>query len=130
VRHFGVDHFQRQEWAEVRQFEAGVWVADGRGGYLLDIIDSVVASGFDEALAVSTSMHDLLVVSTPVSDGPMDVLAVRAPTSLRPPEEDSVLIEYMALSGRNTSIGRPQTEAVPLFWRFVKEEFGIAPTPS
>ena len=127
---FGLAEFHPRDWNEVRAFEQSVWGDEGRGGYLTEIIDSVIASGFAQVLAVTTSMHDLLVVPTPVPDGPMDVLAIRAPTSLRPPDRDCVLIEHMTVSGRNTSIERPESEAVGLFWRFVKEEFGIAPDRS
>ena len=71
-------------------------------------------------------MHDLVIVPHPVPEPPIYVLIVRAPGSLHPPKQGSVLIEYLAASGQNTSIERPTTEAVGLFWRFVQEKFGVS----
>lgn len=112
-------------WIEVKEFEAQVWKDHPEGQYLLDIIDSVLASGVQDQLAVQTSMHDLMVVSQPVPDTPTDVLFVRAPGSLKAPKRDHVIIEYVAASGRNTISERPTADAVRLFWRFVEEKFGI-----
>ena len=117
--------FVEQSWADVSLFEREVWGNDSGGRYLLDIIDSVLVSGVADELAVTTSMHDLLIVGRPVPDPPMDVLFVRAPGSLRAPTLGHVLIEYKANSGRNTVIERPVEEAVRLFWRFVEEKFGV-----
>jgi len=113
-------------WAEVRGFEAAVFQEHTEGKYLLAIIDSIIASGVSDQLAVTTSMHDLVIAPHPVPEPPIDVLIVRAPGSLHPPEQGSVLIEYLAVSGRNTSIERPTTEAMGLFWRFVQEKFGVS----
>ena len=122
--------FVEQSWADVGLFERGVWGKDSRGRYLLDIIDSVLVSGVADELAVTTSMHDLVIVGRPVPDPPMDVLLVRAPGSLREPTTGHVLIEYRANSGRDTVIERPVDEAVRLFWRFVEEKFGVRATGS
>ena len=119
--------FVEQSWADVREFEASVWSGKAAGQYLLAIIDSVLASGRAGDLAVITSMHDLVIVNRPVPDPPMDVLIVRAPGSLEPPEDGCVRIDYVAVSGRNTTLERPSAEAVALFWRFVEEKFGITP---
>jgi hypothetical protein len=91
------------------------------------IVDSVMASGMTENLAACTSMHDRLVVPTPVSDPPYDYVAVRAPSSLRTPHDGCVLIEHLSVTGRDDVIERPVADAVPLFWRFMIEKFGIAP---
>jgi hypothetical protein len=96
----------------------------------LDIIDSVLVSGVADELAVTTSMHDLLIVGRPVPDPPMDVLFVRAPGSSRAPTIGQVVIEYKANSGRNTIIERPVEQAVRLFWQFVEEKFGVNATGS
>jgi hypothetical protein len=117
--------FKEQSWADVSLFEREVWGNDSRGRYLLDIIDSVLVSGVCDQLAVTTSMHDLLIVGRPVPDPPMDVLLVRAPDSVRATTIGHVLIEYKANSGRDTVIERPVEEAVRLFWRFVDEKFGV-----
>jgi hypothetical protein len=115
-------------WAEVRDFEAAVFQDRAEGQYLLAIIDSVMASSVSDQLAVTTSMHDLVIAPHPVPDPPMDVLIVRAPGSLHPPKQGSVLIEYLAVSELNTSIERPTTDAVGLFWRFLQEKFEVAPS--
>jgi hypothetical protein len=38
-----------------------------------------------------------------------------------------VLIEHLSITGRNDRIERPVAEAVPLFWRFLVEKFGVDP---
>jgi hypothetical protein len=120
--------FKERPWAEVSLFEREVWSNDSRGRYLLDIIDSVLVSGVADDLAVTTSMHDLLIVGRPVPDPPMDVLFIRAPGSSRAPTIGHVLIEYKANSGRNTIIERPVEQAVRLFWQLVEEKFGVTAT--
>ena len=120
--------FHERSWADVREFEgllrSGI-VPEGQ--YLLAIIDSVTGSGVSEQLAVTTTMHDLVVVPRPIPEPPMDVLIVRAPGSLHAPKKGFVLIQYMAVSGRHTSIDRPVDDGVKLFWRFVQEELGVIP---
>lgn len=94
--------------------------------HVADIANSVVDLGASKLLAGTTSMHDLLVASLPLGDSP-DVIAVRAPSSLRHPRDGHVLIEHLAHNGHNDRIERPTTEAVALFWRFVSEKYGIRP---
>ena len=36
-----------------------------------------------------------------------------------------VLVEHLPDTGRNDRIERPLGDAVPLFWRFVQEKFGV-----
>ena len=117
--------FLERSWSDVRDFEAEVLAGHERGQYLLAIIDSVLCSRAADLLAVSTSMHDLVVVTRPLPDPPMDVIIVRAPASLFEPANGFVRIDFVTVSGRNTRIDRPEAEAVRLFWRFVDEEFGI-----
>lgn len=62
--------------------------------YPLQIVDSVLTHGADEVLAVVTSMHDLLIAPLPVGDPPLDVVAVRAPGSLRSHDPGTVLIKH------------------------------------
>jgi hypothetical protein len=121
----GWRQFNERSWSDVADFERKIWADRPEGRYLLDIINSVLNSGAMDALAVTTSMHDLVVVGRPVPEPPMDVLLVRAPSSIKPPRPGYVLVQYMANSGRNTVSERPATEAVRLFWRFVDEKFGI-----
>ncbi len=96
-------------------------------GYLVEVVASVIETESTEVLAGLTSMHDIIVTSTPIPDAPLDVVAVRAPGFLQPPETGQVLVEHLAVSGHNDRIQRPATEAVPLFWRFIIEKFGIQP---
>jgi hypothetical protein len=97
--------------------------------HMAAIADSVQASGAAGLLAATTSMHDLLPVPVPVPDPPCDLIAVRAPGSLRDPLPGHVLIEHLSCTGRNDRIERPDTEAVALFWRFVITKYGIHPNP-
>jgi hypothetical protein len=120
--------FKERSWSDIADFERKTWGDHPEGRYLLDIVDSVLNSGVMDTLAVTTSMHDLVVVGRPVPEPPMDVLIVRAPSSLKPPRPGHVLVQYLANSGRNTVSERPTTEAVRLFWRFVEEKFGIKAT--
>ena len=100
---------------------------DSRLDYLVEIIDSVIASGLTESLTATTSMNDLIVAALPLMDPPFDVIAVRAPGSLREPPNGEVLIEHLTPTGHDDRITRPVADAVPLFWRFVIEKFGLHP---
>jgi hypothetical protein len=92
-----------------------------------EIVKSVLASGQTNALAASTSMHDLIVVPTPIPEPPYGVVAVRAPGSLREPAAGLVRIEHLSVTGHDDVIDRPVADAVPLFWRFMIEKYGIEP---
>ncbi|GFJ77347.1 hypothetical protein Phou_015270 [Phytohabitans houttuyneae] len=71
------------------------------------------------------SMHDLAVTTTPVPDaGPIDVIWVR-PQPSEDPDSQDVLIEHRAPTSWDDRIVRPAPEAVSLFWRFVREKWGI-----
>ena len=117
--------FRERSWTELLNLHAPIWAKASEGQYLVEIIESVIASGRSDDLPVTSSMLDLVVVGRPVPEPPMDVLVVRAPGSLHPPTRGCVLIEYEAVSGINTRIERPATDAVPVFWRFVAEKFGV-----
>lgn len=101
--------------------------ADDRFAYLVEIIDSVMARGLADSLAATTSMHDLIVAALPLMDPPFDVIAVRALGSIRSAPDGEVLIEHLTPTGRDERITRPAIEAVPLFWRFAIEKFGVRP---
>lgn len=118
--------FREDEWLDARQFLSEVnWRAD-EGHYLFAIIDSVLEHRADEMLALTTSVHDLVVALKPIDDPPLDVILVAAPGSIRIHTDDSVRIDYIAVNGENTKIIRPADEAVPLFWRFLRTEFGLS----
>ncbi|SEE93763.1 hypothetical protein [Jiangella alba] len=120
--------FVARDWREIEQFlDESVGSTPGFG-HLTDIVRSVIASGRSEALAGCTSMHDILVVPRPVPEPPYGVVVVRAPSSLRrAPRAGNVVIEEQSVTGHDDIVERPAAEAVPLFWRFMIEKFGIAP---
>jgi hypothetical protein len=119
--------FEERPWDGIRTFLAGMALQYSNFRYLVDIADSVTATGSEMRLAGCTSMHDLIVVPRPIGDPPFDAVVVRAPGSIHPPADRHVLIEHLACTGRNERIERPAAEAVPLFWRFMIEKFGIEP---
>ena len=121
--------FRERSWTEVRQFLSEVDWKDDRGSYLFAIIDSVLEHGADGTLALTTSMHDLVVAARPVGKPPCDVVLVAAPGSLRGHPDGTVRIDYIAVNGSNTEIVRPEAEAVALFWKFLSVEFGIDRRP-
>lgn len=91
------------------------------------IVHSVIESRTTYLLAAFSSMHDLMVTATPIPEPPVDLVAVRAPGSLRAPRQGHVLIEHLAVTGRNDRVERPVADAAPLFWRFMIEKFGVHP---
>ena len=70
-------------------------------------------------------MHDLIVVPRPAGSEVSELIAVRAPSSRWHVPAGQVRVEHLSSTGRNDSIERPSAEAVPLFWRFVLEKYGI-----
>ena len=93
---------------------------------MVDIVQSVIDAGATDSLAATTSMHDLVVVPTPIPQPPYGVVIVRAPGSLAHPPIGSVIIEHRSGVGRDDKIERPVDQAVPLFWRFMIEKFGLS----
>jgi hypothetical protein len=92
------------------------------------IVQSVLDSDATDRLAAYTSMHDLIVIGLPIPEPPYGVVAVRAPGSLHPPRDGHVLIEEMSVTGHDDNIERSVAEAVPLFWRFMIEKYGVPPS--
>lgn len=128
MRGFGWRYaFVESDWATTRDWLAAIEWADGEGAYLTEIIDSVIEHGANDVLALTTSMHDLVIAPKPADDPPLDVVVVRAPSSMRTHPTGTVVIEHLAVSGKNTSSERPAAEALPLFWRYIETEFGIKP---
>jgi hypothetical protein len=72
-------------------------------------------------------MYDIMVVATPTPQTPFDLVAVRSPGSAHPSHSGLVLIEHLTVTGNNDRIERPTGEAVPLFWRFMIEKYGVSP---
>ena len=126
MRSLGWNHtFVSIPWPDLRQRYEELTSRHAPFCPLLDIVSSIETAGCADQIAGTTSMHDLLVVTEPVPEPPMDVLIVRAPSSLHPPTAGLVRIEHTTISGRTDRIERPPEEAVALFWRFVLEKFSI-----
>lgn len=120
--------FQQEPWADIAAFLGGIAARNPPFQHMADIVNSVIDSQSTDLLAAFTSMHDLMVVATPVPEAPVDLIAVRAPGSLHPASRDGlVLIEHLTVTGNNDRIERPVAEAVPLFWRFMIEKYGVHP---
>lgn len=94
------------------------------------IVTSVLPSGRNWDLLFATSMWDLIVTSSPISEPPVDVVAVRGAMGLAHVREDRIVVEHIPLVGGADRIERPADEAVPLFWRFMIEKYGMAPQRS
>lgn len=122
--------FHTRNWSVIHRFMDEIATAHPEFRHMEAIARSVLESEAADRLAAHTTMHDLIVVGTPVPDPPYGVVAVRSPSSLRPPSAGLVLIEHMSVTGHNDEIERPVTEAVPLFWRFMIEKYGVAPRRS
>jgi hypothetical protein len=100
------DRFDAVPWAEIATWFHELAAEHAEFRPTTDIVDSVLARGGDRHLVALTSMHDLVVTSRPVpEDRPIEVVVVvRSPSS-----------------------GDVDAEAVPLFWRFVREKLGVEP---
>lgn len=114
-------------WAEMSAFLDAVADVNPTHRHLAAIAASVRAGGQETNLAGLTSMHDLIVRSRPLSDPPVDVVAVRSPSSLVHVPAGMVVIEHLSTTGHDDRIMRPVDEAVPLFWRFMAEKFDLLP---
>jgi hypothetical protein len=114
----------QRDYSEVRDWIASVFAGGQAGHYLLEILDDAIAVGLDSVVGLGTSMHDLVFSPLPASS-PMDVVVVRAPGSLRAPRQGNVRIEFVTASGHAKAIERPSSDGVALFWRFMREEFGV-----
>lgn len=119
--------FRPQPWEELDREFASVAAAHPDFGHSSAIVKSVREVGAEQDLAAFTSMHDLMVRSTPLPEPPYDLVAVHAPNSIAKVPPGTVLIEHLSVTGRNDRIERPVADAVPLFWRFMIEKFGIEP---
>lgn len=95
-----------------------------RESAVTEVIRSVVQSPARADLRYTTSMWELIVAPTPGEPTPVD--AVRVST----PKYPNVLISHLLLVGDADEIERPAEQAVPLFWRFMKEKYGIEGRPT
>ncbi|WP_086824268.1 hypothetical protein [Allokutzneria sp. NRRL B-24872] len=99
--------------------------------YVRDIVASVLDSGVADRLGVTTSMHDLVVVSLEAANGFYETIKVHAPGPLTQVEPGCFVLTFFGRKkrkhGREMIEQHPVAEAVPAFWRMVEEKFGIAP---
>ena len=94
---------------------------------LADIAASVLACGGERQLAGLMSMHDLVVAARPLPEHPPVPVVVVRSSSSGYVGADGVFIEHRSVTGHDDGIFRPGSEAVPLFWRFMIEKFGVEP---
>jgi hypothetical protein len=120
--------FRADHWTDIADFLGGMTARHPRYGYMTAIVDSVITSNSTSLLAGCTSMHDLVVVPVPIPEPHYSMIRVRAPGSLRgTPPPGTVVIEHRSPTGDQEQIHGPTVDAVPLFWRFVREKYGIEP---
>ena len=58
--------FQQEPWADIAAFLGGIAARNPPFQHMADIVNSVIDSQSTDLLAAFTSMHDLMVVATPV----------------------------------------------------------------
>ena len=68
--------FRQREWPDIADFLGGMAATHPNLQHMSEIVSSVIDSGSTDLLAGCTSMHDLIVVATPIPDPPYDVVAV------------------------------------------------------
>jgi hypothetical protein len=118
--------FPVRPWADIIGFYEGL-VADGATFVrpVLLIAQSVVAEGAADELVGHTSMQDLVVTSAPVAYRTDSVRVSLLPDLSR--VRISHHSPFLGHLGLGDSIERDVDDAVPLFWRFCIEKFGVHP---
>ena len=121
------DRFDEVPWREIATRFDALAAEHPEFGPVAEIVASVRACGGEPHLAALTSMHDLVVTARPVPEyRPIEVVVVRSPPSgfVGP---GGVFVEHRSATGHDDWIFRDGAEAVPLFWRFMIEKFGVEP---
>ncbi|HEY3480611.1 MAG TPA: hypothetical protein VGL02_17085 [Streptomyces sp.] len=122
------DRFDEVSWREIAARFHALAAEHPEFQPLAEIAGSVLACGGEQHLAALTSMQDLVVTTRPVpAYRPIPVVVVRSPSSGFV-GVGGVFIEHRSVTGHDDGIFRDGAEAVPLFWRFVAEKFGVAAT--
>ncbi|GLY39784.1 hypothetical protein Amsp01_058070 [Amycolatopsis sp. NBRC 101858] len=117
--------FEEVPWRDIAARFDAMAAVHPEFGPVAEIVASVLACGGDAHLAALTSMHDLVVTARPVpAHPPIPVVVVRSPSSGFV-GAGGVFIEHRSVTGHDDGIFRDGAEAVPLFWRFMIEKFGI-----
>ncbi|MEV6073226.1 hypothetical protein AB0L82_42345 [Nocardia sp. NPDC052001] len=119
--------FHDVSWAEVAEVYRVMSDRYPEFRHMTDIVDSVLRSGCDLQLAGQTSMHDLVVTSRPISTPPIEEVVVRAPGSLVPVADGTVVIDGLSDLGNAKRVTAPVDEAVTLFWQYIAASFGVTP---
>jgi hypothetical protein len=121
------DRFDEVPWVEIATRFHEMAAKHSEFRHMADIVDSVLTCGGEQRLAGLTSMHDLVVTARPVPERPpIGVVIVRSPSSGYV-GAGGVFIEHRSVTGHDDRIFRTSDEAVPLFWRFMIEKFGVEP---
>jgi hypothetical protein len=92
---------------------------------IAEVVGSLVTSGLGHELRFTTSMWDLVVTPSPAGPPPLDVVAVRGAMGSRRVAEGRIIIEHLPLVGLADVIERDASDAVPLFWAFMREKYGL-----
>jgi hypothetical protein len=125
----GVFHDKGWDWVGGTwrdRYVTGPLAANYRYRYMVEIVDSVLASGVSDRLLVSTSMHDLLVQPANDQVGEYQTILVVSPANY------PLLRDHMGLAffnGRRPEYRQYRAEdAVEAFWDVVGDKYGIQPT--
>ena len=119
--------FHEVPWDEVSRFYGSSSDRYPEIQHLIDIVNSVLRSGRAQDLAATMSMYDLVVTTRPVSDARIEEVVVRAPGSLVPVADGTVVIECFSDTHPSSTVA-PVAAAVPLFWRCIATVFDITPS--
>ena len=95
-----------------------------RASAVTEVVRSIVQSPARTDLRYVTSMWELIVAPAPGSPAPVDAVTVSTPNY------PDVLVAHLPLVGTADRIERPADQAVPLFWRFMKEKYAIEGSPA
>ncbi|KJK48703.1 hypothetical protein UK23_16175 [Lentzea aerocolonigenes] len=124
--------FADRGWVDVAQWFAELDFESHQ--HMRDIVASVLGSGVADRLGVTTSMHDLVVVSLDAKTWYYETIRVASPSSLVPVRDGCCVLVFQGRKRRGQGSHEVQErlveEAVPAFWDMVGEKFGIRPSPS
>ena len=118
--------FRQESWAALGVRYEALAAGDERYRPLGLIVRSVIEGEATGVLAGCTSHDDLMVVPVPIEDPPYGFVRVRLLESRRGPlARERIVIEHLSVTGHDEKLERPAADAVPLFWRFMIEKFGV-----
>ncbi len=92
---------------------------------IAQIVESIISSGLSGELQFATSMWDLIVAPSPVAMPPLDVVFVQGAMGMEHVPADRIVVEHVPLVGIADVIERDASDAVPLFWAFMREKYGL-----